>query len=109
MSVLSGAAIQNLEKLGKFFDAGFLDATQREAIKSHAIQNRIIDEEFWSHVERVSGLLSSGVLTVEEHKQDVQRRVEALLGTGESRSTAVPSSGSAGGGEVSDTPEKTRR
>jgi len=107
---LSGAAIDNLEKLGRCFDAGYLsDPTHKEAIKKHAIQNKVVDADFWSHLERLSGLLSSGVLTADEHKKEVASKVAALVGAGDSRSaTAAVATGGSRGEDESQVPEKTQ-
>ena len=69
--------------------------------------NKIVDEQFWSYIERLAGLLSSGILTTDEdHRQQIHEKVEALLRTGESQSIAA--SGEAAGGGGSSVPEKIR-
>ena len=66
--------------------------------------NKVVDEQFWSHIERLAGLLSSGILTTEDRQQQMHEKVEALLRTGESESISAPG-GAAGGGGMS-VPEK---
>ena len=104
---LSDASIGNLERLSKCIDAGFLkDQSHKESINQHAMTNKIVDEQFWSHIERLAGLLSSGILTTEDHQQQIHEKVEALLRTGESQSIAAP--GGAAGGGGSSVSEKIR-
>ena len=104
---LSDAPIGNLERLSRCIDAGFLkDQNHEESIKKHAMANKVVDEQFWSHIERMAGLLSSGIFTTEDHQQQIQEKVEALLRTGESRSIAASGRAAEGGG--SSVPEKIR-
>ena len=103
---LSDASIGNLERLSRCIDAGFLkdQKSHKESIKKHAMANKVVDEQFWSQIERLAGLLSSGILTTEDHQQQIHEKVEALLRTGESQSIAAP--GGAAGGGGSSVPEK---
>ena len=68
--------------------------------------NKVVGEQFWSHIERLAGFLSSGILTTEDHQQQIHEKVEALLRTEESQSIAAP--GGAAGGGGSSVPEKIR-
>ena len=104
---LSDVSIGSLERLSRCIDAGFLkDQSHKESIKKHAMANKVVDEQFWSHIERLAGLLSSGILTTNVHQQQIHEKVEALLRTGESQSIAAP--GGAAGGGGSSVPEKIR-
>ena len=104
---LSDASIGNLERLSRCIDAGFLkDQIHKESVNKHAMANKVVDEQFWSHIERLAGLLSSSILTTEGHQQQIHEKVEALLRTGESQSIAAP--GGAAGGGGSSVPEKIR-
>ena len=104
---LSDASIGNFERLSRCIDAGFLkDQSHKESINKHAMANKVVEEQFWSHIERLAGLLSSGILTTEGYQQQIHEKVEALLRTGESQSIAAPG-GAAGGGGLS-VPEKIR-
>ena len=84
----SDASIDNLERLSRCIDTGFLkDQSHKESINKHAMANKVVDEQFWSYVERLAGLLSSGILTTDEdHQQQIHEKIEALLRTGESQS-----------------------
>ena len=74
--------------------------------KKYAMANKVADEQFWSHIERLAGVSSSGILTIEDQQQQVHENFEALLRTGESQSIAAP--GGAAGGGGSSVPEKIR-
>ena len=102
---LSDGSIGNLERLSRCIDAGFLkDQSHKKPIRKHAMANKVVDEQFWSHIERLAGLLSTGILTTEDHQQQIHEKVEALLQTGESQS--IP--GGAAGGGGSSVPENIR-
>ena len=104
---LSDASIGNLERLSRGIDAAFLkDQSHKESIKKYAMANKVVDELFWSHIERLTGLLPSGILTTGDHHQQMHEKVEALLLTGESQSIAAPGGAVSGGG--SSVPEKIR-
>ena len=83
---LSDASIGNLERLSRCIDAGFLkDQSHKESINKHAMANKVVDEQCWSHIERLAGLLSSGILTTEGNHQQIHKRLKPFCGL-ESRS-----------------------
>lgn len=103
---LSNTSTGNLERLGTFVDASYLkDQRHKESIKRLVTTNKNVNEQFWSHVKRLAGLLSKGMLTADKYQQHRDEKVEGFLQNGEPQSEA-PGEDAEGGGSQMD--QKTR-
>ncbi|CAB1110256.1 unnamed protein product [Ectocarpus sp. CCAP 1310/34] len=98
---LSDASIGNLERLSKFVDAGY--------IKEHIMANKPIDDKFESHMERMANLLSSGMFTAKDYREQLDAKVADLLRDGAPRSAAADGEAGVGGSQVGETPRAAQK
>ncbi|CAB1113617.1 unnamed protein product [Ectocarpus sp. CCAP 1310/34] len=107
---LSDASIGNLERLSKFADASYIkESGHKDSIKKHVMANKPIDDKFWSHVERMANLLSSGMFTAGDYRKQLDVKVADLLRDGAPRSAAAGGEVGVGGSQVVETPRPAQK
>ena len=56
-----------------------VDNEQKGSIKKHLLANKNVADEFWSNVESLAGLKSSGMLTEANYRRELDLMVEGLV------------------------------
>ncbi|CBN79576.1 hypothetical protein Esi_0011_0169 [Ectocarpus siliculosus] len=96
--LLSDAFIGNLERLSSFVDAGYIKESRHDdSIKKHVTANKSIDDTFWSHVERMANLLSSGTFTATDNTEQLDAKVAHVVRDGAPQSAAARGATGVGG------------
>eukprot|EP00903_Cladosiphon_okamuranus_P010877 g10274.t1 len=107
---LSEASIGNLERLSKFVDIGYItESSHKDSIKEHVMANKPIDDKFWSHVERMADLLSSGMFTTQDYREQLDAKVADLLRDGAQLSAAAGGAAGFGGSQMAETPRPAQK
>lgn len=107
---LSEASIGNLERLSKFVDVGYIqESSHKDSIKKHVMANKPIDDKFWLHVERMANLLSSGMFTAEDYREQLDAKVADLLRDGAQLSAAAGGAAGVGGSQMAETPRPAQK